>query len=118
MCDLRVTEEDWIINPKDPKECPEFDAAADVKAVLTNVTELHRAMLKSLLDRRYMDSALEVYLATTGAVRRLLVEIPAEAIIAGEGEFEKALVMTNERLAEIVHDSKEFYLLHKPKKEE
>lgn len=118
MCDLRVTEEDWIINPKDPSRCPEFDASANIKAVLTNITELHRAMWNLYFDRRYMEGGLETYLATTGAMRRLLVEIPADAIVAGEREFEEAVVRANERLAEIVEDSKEFYLLHKPKKEE
>jgi hypothetical protein len=122
MCDYKVTREDWIMDPRDPAQCPEFDAAANVKAVLTNITELHRAMRREVLnlyfDPRYMESGLEMYLATTGAMRRLLVEIPADAIVAGEDQFAKALVMTNERLAEVVRDSKEFYLLHKPKKEE
>lgn len=119
MCDYKVTEEDWIMDPRDPSRCPEFDAAANVKAVLTNVTELHRAMLNLYFDRRYMFGGLELYLATTGAMRRILVEIPADVFVAGEKAFEDALVMAaNGRLADVVRDSKEFYLLHKSKKEE
>jgi hypothetical protein len=113
MCDYTVTGEDskkgkdssetgrvWIVPPPKDSSVLEQDTD-DVRAYSTDIKELYRALYNIYWDRRYAEGSLEGFLRSTQAVQQLFWSIPLEAIMKGEKEVEKHLVMANERYANL-----------------